>query len=158
VTLGAIVFSVLVLLEYWSWPFPTRLPDVPDSYHQLAVEPGDFAIVDLPITNDLSKRYMYYQTAHGKPTVTGHVSRLPADAYDFIASNRLLCAMWRNRSPDLAGDASAELASLAEAGIRYLIVHKDQMDLEQLAALASYLPSSPVFADEELIVYPTTLP
>jgi hypothetical protein len=101
---------------------------------------------------------MYYQTVHGKPTVTGHVSRPPADAYDFIASNGLLRAMWQGRRPDPAGDASAELAPLANAGIRYLIVHKDQMSTGQLVALASYLPSSPVFADEELIVYPTGLP
>jgi hypothetical protein len=158
VALGAIALSTLVLLEYWSWPFPTRLPDVPGFYHQLAAEPGDFAVADLPITNDLSKRYMYYQTVHGKPTITGHVSRPPADAYDFIASNGLLRAMWQGRRPDPAGDASAELVPLANAGIRYLIVHKDQMSAEQSAALASYLPSSPVFADEELIVYPTGLP
>jgi hypothetical protein len=154
-TLGAIVLSVLVLFEYWSWPFPTRPPDVPDFYHQLAAEPGDFAIADLPITNDLSKRYMYYQTVHGKPTVTGHVSRPPADAYDFIASSGLLRAMWQGRRPAPDGDARAELASLTAAGVRYLVVHRDSMNGEELAALASYLPLSPVFADDQLIVYPT---
>jgi hypothetical protein len=131
---------------------------VPGFYDQLAVEPGDFAIADLPITNDLSKRYMSYQTVHGKSTVTGHVSRPPTDAYDFIASNGLLRAMWQGRRPDPGGDASAELASLAEAGVQYLIIHKDQMNTEELAELASYLPLSPVVADEELIVYPTRLP
>jgi hypothetical protein len=83
----AVILSGLVLLEYWAWPFPTTRPDVPDFYHQLAAESGNSAIVDLPITNDLSKLYMYYQTVHERPTVTGHVSRPPAG----------LCGRWPGR-------------------------------------------------------------
>jgi hypothetical protein len=151
----AIALGALVLLEYWSWPFPTRSPDVPGFYHQLAREPGDFAIVDLPITNDLSKEYMYYQTVHGKATVTGHVSRPPEGAYGFIEGNGLLRALWQGRQPDPAGDPAAEMAALADAGVRYVIVHKDHLDEADLAALSAYLPTSPVFADERVLVYRT---
>jgi hypothetical protein len=145
----------LVLLEYWSWPFPTRPPDVPEFYHQLAREPGEFAVVDLPITNDLSKRYMYDQTVHGKATVTGHVSRPPEGAYDFIEGNGLLKALWHSRQPDPASDPTAEMAALADAGVRYVIVHKDHLDEDDLAALSAYLPTSPIFADDEVLVYRT---
>ncbi|MBN1813297.1 MAG: hypothetical protein JXA14_15785 [Anaerolineae bacterium] len=151
----AIVLGVLVLLEYWSWPFPTRPPDVPEFYHQLALETGDFAIVDLPITNDLSKRYMYYQTVHGKATVTGHVSRPPQGAYDFIEGNGLLRAMWQDQRPDPAGDPAAEMAALADAGVRYVIVHKEYLNGEELAVLSAYMPGAFVFADDELVVYRT---
>jgi hypothetical protein len=150
-----VVLGALVLLEYWSWPFPTRPPDVPEFYHQLALEPGDFAIADLPVTNDLSKHYMYYQTVHGKATVTGHISRPPEGAYDFIEANGLLEAFWRGRQPDPAGDPAAEMAALDDAGVRYVIVHKDHLSEEELAALSAYLPMTPVFDDGELIVYPT---
>jgi hypothetical protein len=142
-------------LEYWSWPFPTRSPDVPEFYYQLAREPGDFAVVDLPITNDLSKEYMYYQTVHGKATVTGHVSRPPEGAYDFIEGNGLLQAMWHGRQPDPAGTPAAEMAALADAGVRYVIVHRDHLDAKDLAALGAYLPASPVFGDEQVLVYCT---
>jgi hypothetical protein len=151
----AVVLGTLVLLEYWSWPFPTRPTDVPEFYHQLALEPGDFVIVDLPITNDLSKRYMYYQTAHGKATVTGHVSRPPEGAYDFIEGNGLLRAMWQGRRPDPAGDPVAEMAALANAGVRYVIVHREYLSDEELATLNSYLPMSSVYADDEVLVYLT---
>ena len=151
----AVVLGVLVLLEYWSWPFPTRSPDVPEFYYQLAREPGDFAVVDLPITNDLSKEYMYYQTVHGKATVTGHVSRPPEGAYDFIEGNGLLQAMWHGRQPDPAGTPAAEMAALADAGVRYVIVHRDHLDAKDLAALGAYLPASPVFGDEQVLVYCT---
>jgi hypothetical protein len=154
-TLGAIAVSVLVLFEYWSWPFPTRLPDVPGFYHQLAAEPGDFAIVDLPITNDLSKRYMYYQTVHGKSTVTGHVSRPPADAYDFIASNGLLRAMWQGEGIDTLGDSGDQMAAVADAGVRYLIVHKSQLSEGELTALSAYLSHSSAYEDREVLVYST---
>jgi len=153
----AVTLGALVLLEYWAWPFPTTRPDVPDFYHQLAAEPGDFAIVDLPITNDLSKLYMYYQTVHGRPTVTGHVSRPPAGAYDFIERNPFLYVMWQDQRPDPAGDPSADLAALAEVGVRYIIIHVDRLKGEQLEAVLAYLDRAPTYAryyaDERLIVY-----
>lgn len=157
-----LILSGLVLLEYWAWPFPTTQPDVPDFYHQLAAESGNSAIVDLPITNDLSKLYMYYQTVHGKPTVTGHVSRPPEGAYDFIEANGLLRAMWQGRQPNPTGDPAAELAALAEAGVSYVIVHPDRLQEEQLEAVLTYLDPAPAYAryytGEHLIVYRTTLP
>jgi len=161
-SLVAVILSGLVLLEYWAWPFPTTQPDVPDFYRQLAAESGNSAIVDLPITNDLSKLYMYYQTVHGKPTVTGHVSRPPEGAYDFIEANGLLRAMWQGRQPDPTGDPAAELAALAEAGVSYVIVHPDRLQEEQLEAVLTYLDRAPAYAryytGEHLIVYRTTLP
>jgi len=159
--LFTLALGALVLLEYWAWPFPTTRPDVPDFYRQLGAEIGDFAIVDLPITNDLSKLYMYYQTVHGKSTVTGHISRPTTGAYDFIEANGLLRAMRHGRQPDPAGNPAAELAILSDVGVRYLVVHRDWFTEEQLAALVDYLPLSPVFADDPLLVYstcPVTVP
>jgi hypothetical protein len=153
--LVVIAVGMLVLLEYWSWPFPTRLPDVPGFYHQLAAEPGDFGIADVPITNDLSKCYMYYQTVHGKSTVTGHVSRPPGDAYDFIRSNGLLRTMWQGEGIDTLSDSGDQMAALADAGVRYLIVHKSQLSGEQLSALSAYLSRSSAYEDREVLVYST---
>jgi hypothetical protein len=151
VSLIVAAMCALVMMEYWAWPFPTRSPDVPAFYGQLAEESGDFAIVDLPITNDLSKRYMYYQTVHNKPTVTGHVSRPPEGAYNFIAANDLLLAGWQGQPPE--GDPEAALEALSEADVRYLILHREWLSDEELATLISYLPDAPVFANERMWVY-----
>jgi len=160
--LAIAALGALVLLEYWAWPFPTTRPEIPDFYRQLVVEPGDFAIVDVPITNDLSKLYMYYQTVHGRPTVTGHVSRPPEGTHDFIEANGLLRAMWQGQQPGPADDPVAGLAALAEVGVRYIIIHVDRLRGEQLEAVLAYLDRSPAYAryytDERLIVYRTTLP
>ena len=45
-TLG---LAALVLAEVLPWPYPTVQLSVPPFYHQLADEPGDFAILDLPM-------------------------------------------------------------------------------------------------------------
>jgi hypothetical protein len=148
-----VVLGAFVLVEYWSWPFPTRRPEIPDFYHRLAAETDEFAIVDVPITNDLSKRYMYYQTAHGKRTVTGHVSRPPEAACEFIESNGLLRAMWEDGQSDLVGDPVSELTALADAGVRYLIVHREGLSKNELVALDSYVSKSPLFSDDRMIVY-----
>jgi len=152
---ASVVLSALVLLEYWSWPFPTRPPDIPTGYQQIADQVGEFAIVDLPISNDLSKRYMYYQTMHHRPTVTGHVSRPPADVYAFIDSNGLLQGMRREGRLSSEGNSQADLAGLAEAGVRYLVVHQEQLSDEELGALKAYLPTQPFYTDDQLFIYPT---
>jgi hypothetical protein len=154
---GTVALSALILLEYWSWPFPTRSPDIPTGYQQIAAESDEFAIVDLPISNDLSKRYMYYQTAHGRPTVTGHVSRPPADAYASIKDNDLLRGMWQGRRPAPTGNPVADLAALADVNVRYVAVHKEQLSEEDLVALRTYLPVSPLHVDDRLLIYSTEM-
>jgi hypothetical protein len=155
--LVTLVLSALVLLEYWAWPFPTTRPDVPDFYHQLAAEPDsdDFAIVDLPITNDLSKLYMYYQTVHERPTVTGHVSRPPEGAYDFIEGRPLLASLRENRRPVPGAHLSADAGWLADAGVRYVVVHRHRVDDEEWEAWESYADVAPIFVGNGLVIYCT---
>ena len=148
-----IALSGIVLLEYWSWPFPTTQPEVPSFYHQLAAQPDNFAIVDVPISNDLSKQHMYYQTVHEKPIVTGHVSRPPQHAYDFITSSGLLHEMWQGQETGSTGNPVLDLKSLEDANVRYLIAHRDSLAEEELETLDSYLSRPPFFSDDRLIVY-----
>jgi len=151
--IAVVVLSALVLLEYWAWPFPTTRPDVPDFYHQLAIEPGDFAIVDLPITNDLSKLYMYYQIVHCRPTVTGHVSRPPEGAYDFITSRPTLDALWKTRRPPVDRRLSDDVGWLAKVGIGYVVAHRDLMDSDEWVTWQCYADIAPVFVGDGLYVY-----
>ena len=155
-----ILLGGLILLEYWAWPFPTTSPDIPPFYYRLAAEPGDFAVADLPITNDLSKLYMFYQTVHGKPTVTGHVSRPPEGAYTFIEANAFLRAMWQKQPP--AGDPTKSLHALLDTNVRRLILHTDRMSADLLEATTTWIEQTslytPCYADSETVVYCATLP
>jgi len=148
-----VLLSGLVLLEYWAWPFPTTTSNVPVFYYQLAADPDDFAIVDVPMTNDLSKLYMYYQTMHGKPTVTGHVSRPPEGTYDFITSVPLLNALWNTRRPPVDRQLSGDWAALAEYGVRYIVVHQELMSEDEWAAWQEYADVEPVLVSGGLQIY-----
>lgn len=152
-----VVVGLLILVEYWAWPFPTTSPDIPRFYYQLADEPGECAILDLPMSNDLSKLYMFYQTVHQKPVVVGHVSRPPAESYTFIEQNQFLRTMWHRGRPDPSTQPTIELAQLADAGICYIVIHTDHMDPGQIQELLAYLDQASVYhrfyVGEKLIVY-----
>jgi hypothetical protein len=149
--------GVLVLFEYLPWPYPTVQPPVPPFYRQLAQEPGDFAILDLPMGDrTVAKVYMYYATVHGKPLVEGHVSRLPVSAYGFVDSSPLLHGLHQSNEIDPAlGDVSRQLSVLADADVRYLILHPELVPPEQLARWKSWLAIEPTFEDQETVVYRT---
>jgi len=153
----AVGLSVLVLFEYLPWPYPTVRLSVPSFYHQLAQEPGDFAILDLPMgARTVAKSYMYYATFHGKPLVEGHVSRLPVSAYDFVDTVPLLYGLRQNNEMDPAlGDVSRQLSALADASVRYLILHPSLVPPEQLARWRSWLAIAPMFEDPDTVVYRT---
>jgi hypothetical protein len=67
---------VLYVLEsiVFSWPLQTAEAKVPEIYRQIAAEPGDFLVMDLPLA-PLSAP-LYYQTIYQKPLVGGYPSRI----------------------------------------------------------------------------------
>jgi len=149
--------SALLLVEYLPWPYPTVQPSVPPFYHQLAQEPDEFAVLDLPLgTRTVAKPYMYYATVHGKPLVEGHVSRLPPSAHNFIDSIPLLRGLHQSHEMD-AGlcDISRQLTMLADADIRYLILHPQLVSSEQLVQWRRWLAIEPTFEDQYTVVYRT---
>jgi hypothetical protein len=47
------------------------------------------------------------------------------------------------------------MAALADAGVRYVVVHKEYLSAEALSAVGAYLTTMPVLTDDELIVFRT---
>ena len=151
------LLGLLILADYVSIPTATVSTRVPDFYLDLASEAGDFAIVELPGQRPDAAPYMFYQTVHGHPLQTGHISRVPSKALDFISSVPVLSMTYEdgplNTKPP---DVSRQLAMLADAGFRYIVVHKDTTAPDQLAEVRSYLAISPHHEDDEVLVYSTT--
>lgn len=152
----AAVLGALILLDYLSIPTATVSTRVPDFYYMLAEEPGEFAIVGLPGKRHYTERYMFYQTVHGRPILGGHVSRLPAEALDFASSVPLIKDMYTEVAINTElPDISRQLSLLAEAGFKYVIIHKDLATEQQANAWQSYLAIEPRYDDEEVVVYAT---
>ena len=153
---------ILVAFEYCPIPFPNTCLEVPPFYCELARETGDFAILEIPIGRQPAKISMYYQTIHERPLADGSVSRTPSDAYDFIENNQLLSLLRQYSTPDYGGsfslpfpDVSRRLETLAGAGIRYIVFHRDRTPPAMLAAWQSFAVADPIYEDDSLVVYRT---
>jgi hypothetical protein len=148
--------ALLVLFQYSVAPVPTMRP--PDSafYRRLREEAGTFAVADFPIDLSEDKYYLYVQTLHERPIVGGHVSRPPADAHAFVESVPLLAAAQEGPpAPDALADVSRQLEPLAEAGVRYVIVHKDRAGAEAVAEWRRWFGFRPAYEDDLLLAYRT---
>ncbi|MGD2144319.1 MAG: hypothetical protein PVF54_07570, partial [Anaerolineae bacterium] len=151
------VLGALISREYCLVPYHVERPVTPDWYRQLGQEPDEFAVLDLPMSpRTFDKQYMFYQTTHHKPLVEGHVSRSPPSAFGFMDGLDFLRGLRRENVMDPAlTDVSHQLRRLAEADIRYVVLHKDFATREQLAAWRDWLTFEPLHEDEDLVVYTT---
>ena len=150
------VLSGLILFEYLPWPFPTTPVNVPPFYEQLRRETDSFALADLPVRQlELRRLSLFYQTVHQKPIVEGIVARTPPDAYDFIDHHPILSAFAAGDWESPGDDVSRHLAPLADAGVRYLVLHRRFLTPHQIQAWRQYLPHAPFYEDEHIIVYRT---
>ncbi len=147
----------LILLEYLIHPFPTVRPTAPDWYETLRDEAGQFAILDLPIDPvTYDKRYMAYQIVHEKPLVGGKISRLTPETLRFIEEHPLLRKLYEKKKMDQSlTDISRQLKTLAAHDIRYLVLHKENVNPEQLSQWRDWLTIAPAHEDGELVVYRT---
>jgi hypothetical protein len=133
--------ALLVLVEYAS--FPVNMPSVPTGrdfppvYTWLSRQPGDFALLELPLPTGPDEvwreaAYVYFSTYHWKKLVNGYSGFFPP------GYNRLYLE-------DLRGFPSeATLKRIHQLGIRYLIVHSHHYppaERDKLTALLGAAPS-----------------
>jgi hypothetical protein len=145
-----------ILFEYLAIPVPFQRSQVSPYYARLAAEPGDFAVLNLPIDPQASKLYMFAQVTHHRPVLQGHTSRLPQEAYAYLDGHPWLRELrWSGEMPPGLTDVSRQLTSLAEDGVRYLILHKTLAGPDRLARWQRYLLIAPRFEDEQIAVYAT---
>ena len=149
--------SILILREFSLTPYPTASTFTPAWYDQLAQEPGSFAVLDLPMQPEtFDKHYMFYQITHGKPLVEGKVARPPREAFSFIDSVAFLSELRKENTMDTGlVNISHQLRILADTDIRYIIVHKNLLDPEQLTAWRDWLTVEPAYEGPDLLVYST---
>ena len=159
------LLSLLILRAAPIPPLPLTNTPVPLWYQDLAAEEGDFGILELPFHNrGFDKLYMYYQTVHGKPIATGHVSRLPQDAFRFIESVPFLQPFnsiytWNVVAESWVDfddvDVSRQMALLREAGIRYVVLNKPLIAPGFIERWRDWITFAPRYEDDEVLVYST---
>jgi hypothetical protein len=156
-------FALLALIEYAS--FPISMPsvpvgrDFPQVYIWLAQQPGDFAILEMPVPTrpeDVSRDapYVYFSAYHWKKLVNGYSGFIPP-------------GYTRLYKQELKGFPSEgtlrRLHQLGQLGVRYIIVHLSyypQREREQIITLFLRNPQwfTPEKLTNEAIVYRVLLP
>ncbi|MCB0090201.1 MAG: hypothetical protein KDE54_19990 [Caldilineaceae bacterium] len=152
------VLALLVVGEHWLYPYRIAPIDVPQWHRQLAQEPGEFGLLELPMDHrGWDKDYMRYQMVHQKPLAQGHISRPTREAYALLQSTRYLSLLQEeNLMGEDIGDVTHELKVLADHNIRYLVLHKQFATPEQMMLWRQWLVYAPVHEDDEVVVYETT--
>jgi hypothetical protein len=161
---GCVLLSI-VLFDQVSAPLPLTDARVPAPYAQIASEPGDFAILQLPLgwRNSFGTRgaertqLQYYQSLDHKRMLAGNISRAPDFKFDYftrIPLFRALTEVELYRQPDAETLARAraqagELMTLYD--VRYLVVH------EPISLRYPYIDTMPAARDLAFALLPLDL-
>ncbi len=135
VYLSTFLLAALILLEHLAFPLPTTDARIPEVYRQIAAEPGEFAIMQLPlgwrnsfgVLGSEQTNLQYFQTSHGKPMIGGNISRAPAFKMAYFSRIPLFRAltdleMYRDVSPETDQAARAQAGDLmALYDVRYFL-------------------------------------
>lgn len=134
-------------------PFPVR--DVPDYtiHHEIAREPGDFIVMDVPVGTHygwtgIGRGYfsMYYGAVHQHRMVNGWLSRIPYSTLAYYINSPLFSwlAGTRDLSPDEQAQAAGEFdARLRDWPVGYVIAYRDWMTLDQQNQWIGWLNERP---------------
>ena len=152
--------GAVVAFEYLALPCPLSSGAVSPFYQQLAGEPADLALLELPIDDFHSRAYLYPQTIHHRALVNGYVARTAPEVQGFIEHQPLLRKLQIQMEIDPAlHDIPAEMALLPANGVRYVIVHKQRLlpqpavDPRVLAAWHALFGPQAAYEDAEISVY-----
>lgn len=122
--------AALILAEAWSVPLRLRPfpPEPPPVYRWLAAQPGDFAVVELPISGPRAPHReahrLYYSTFHWKRLFNGYSGLFPPD-------------YWANVETLQGFPSQESVALLRRLGVRYVIVHAAGFPADHLARMAA---------------------
>jgi hypothetical protein len=170
-----LLLAALLLFEHWSVPLPLTDARIPPVYQQVAADPDDFAILQLPmgwrnsfgVQGAENTQTQYYQTYHQKRLLSGNISRNPPFKFDYFRRVPILDSLITIQTYGEV-DAGRRAADRATAGefvsfydIRYVVAapgvpgrppYIDTRD-EALAYVEEVLPVEKVYDQDGWLFY-----
>jgi hypothetical protein len=170
-----LLLAALLLFEHWSVPLPLTDARIPAVYGQVAADPEDFAILQLPmgwrnsfgVQGAESTQTQYFQTYHHKRLLSGNISRNPPFKFDYFRQVPILESLIAIQTYGEV-DAERRAADRATAdefasfyGVRYVVVapgvpgrppYVDTRD-EAVAYVEEVLPVEKVFEQDAWLLY-----
>ena len=159
--LAVLMIMLVSILELSILPQPINKIEISPFMAKLAAEPGDFAILEIPITNHYLSDHnrMLYQTVHGKKIFGGYISRKVFDYYLDSSSpfRQFIGVDGVDRHTDILPPLDFQQV-ISCCDIRYVIAYKET-DLKRTAAYLHDLipdPAALVYDDQYLTAYKVT--
>jgi len=139
--LAPFALALFILVENLSVPLPLSDYRVPHVYKQIAAEPGDFTVLEIPlawrngfrVTGPLDNAFMFaqfYQTTHEKRMISGNTSRNPEFKFQYFTEapviNSLIALETGHKLPPGRPERDKAVAAdvLRFLRVRYIIVDK----------------------------------
>lgn len=134
-----IALLALFLLEHLAIPLPLSDFRVPPIYTQLAAEPADFTVLELPTgwrngarvlgkSDILIMMQQWYQTTHGKRRLGGNTSRNPPYKFQYFTNAPLIGDLIALMNAEPASNpATAEIARVVDRELPDLIARNQPL-------------------------------
>ena len=133
-----LLLLIILMFDQSSIPLPLTDARIPEVYYQIGAEPGNFALMQLPLgwRNSYGTlgaertQLQYYQAAHHRPMLGGNTSRNPAFKFDYYANIPLFRALTETELYHLVDEATRQQAKEQAAdlmtlyNIKYLVIHE----------------------------------
>jgi len=142
---GAVILAESLLGSPAPWPIARSQVTMPAYVSELRADPVEGAVLDLPINVPNLERavYLYYQTAHGRPSPYSLNEPLPAILERSHLARVILVAEGGQLDtlPPSLGSLDLVVAgrSTARLGIRYIVVHERMYPPERLNQVLTLL-------------------
>ncbi len=124
----AVLLALLMMVEYLPAPVPVSAITPPPFTAMLAKRAGDGVVLDVPLfLGSQATIYMYYQTIHDRPIITGYVSIPPPGQGKILDEDPFF--EWLADTGNAGGFRKAPeddpLPELRRLGIGDVVLHKD---------------------------------
>lgn len=149
--------AALICFEFLPSPYPFSLIDTPHFFYNLAAQPGDYTVAELPMDWDRPTPLLH-QTKHGKRLLTAYTSR---DNPLELAWRVPVLQHWRYLGPDIIDVPLDQVAPTIfyDFNLRYIVLDTWQMPPGPVREaterwVAAALPGvAPIYEDGRLKVY-----
>jgi hypothetical protein len=153
----AALTGALICVEFLAVPYPMAEVEVPSFYRQVAQEPGDFVLMELPMNWD-RPIHMFNQVYHGTKLIAAYFGK--PNPLSIVEKTPVL-QHFRYLGPDIIAQDISEIGTsvLASFNVRYVILDLYQMPGGREREVTLHLTEEifgdtvPFYRDERLIVY-----
>ena len=127
------VLAALLLLHTADravWPFHA-VPRLHSSFHQeIAQEPGDFAVLDIPYGRGMTN-YMYLSIYHEKKTIWGYGARMPMERIRQMEEDFRFPLVATAGPETWPTDYGRFAESLVRHNVRYILLHEHHLNYNE---------------------------